>query len=472
MALRLHNTLGRELQEFVPLNDKQVGLYCCGPTVYNYAHIGNLRTYVFEDVLRRTLEYLGYTVRHVMNVTDVGHLTDDGDEGEDKMIVGARERGMTVWQIAEHFADAFFSDLDELNVIRPSVICKATDHIDEMQQLIAKLEARELTYESGGNVYFATDDFRGYGELALLDRQELKAGARIEVDDQKKNPRDFVLWFTRSKFGHQAMLWDSPWGRGYPGWHLECSAMSMKYLGESFDIHCGGVDHINVHHTNEIAQTEGATGHPSVAYWVHGEFLIMDTGRMGKSEGNAVTLKTVKKRGFKPLDYRYYLFGAHYRTQLTFTWEALTGARNARMALNDRVAGLAQAAGDPDGTPVGELGEAARVAREAMVESISDDMNIPKALGQLWALMKDDSVPAADRLGVALDMDSVLGLKLSDAAAGGAAVLPEGLAALISEREQARARKDFARADELRDELRQRGVLVEDTASGTTWKLV
>ncbi|MEE8440500.1 MAG: cysteine--tRNA ligase, partial [Spirochaetia bacterium] len=437
MALRLHNTLGRELQEFVPLNDGQVGLYCCGPTVYNYAHIGNLRTYVFEDVLRRTLEYLGHTVRHVMNVTDVGHLTDDGDEGEDKMIVGAREQGMTVSQIAEHFTDAFFRDLDELNIARPSVVCRATDHIDEMQQLIAKLEARDLTYESGGNVYFSIDDSVGYGRLALLDRQELKAGARIVVDQQKRNPHDFGLWFTKSKFGHQAMLWDSPWGRGYPGWHIECSAMSMKYLGESFDIHCGGVDAISVHHTNEIAQTEGATGHRWVTYWVHGEHLIMDTGRMGKSEGNAITLETVKERGFEPLDYRYFLFGAHYRTQLTFSWHALSGARNARVALVDRVAGLAQETGKSDGAPVDELGESARVMRDAMIESISDDMNIPKALGQLWALMKDVSVPAGDRLGVALDMDRVLGLKLADAAAGGGAALPEDLAALISERERA-----------------------------------
>ncbi len=472
MALRLHNTLGRELQEFVPLNDTQVGLYCCGPTVYNYAHIGNLRTYVFEDVLRRTLEYFGYTVRHVMNVTDVGHLTDDGDEGEDKMMVGAREQGMTVWQIAEHFTEAFFRDLDELNIVRPTVVCKATDHIDEMQQLIVKLEARGLTYESGGNIYFSIDDFPGYGRLALLDRQKLKPGARIVVDDQKKNPHDFVLWFTKSKFGHQAMLWDSPWGRGYPGWHVECSAMSMKYLGESFDIHCGGVDHINVHHTNEIAQTEGATGHSWVTYWLHGEFLIMDAERMGKSEGNAITLETVKERGIEPLDYRYYLFSAHYRTQLTFSWDALAGARNARVALNGRVADLARAAGESGASMVDDLGDAAGTARNAMIESLSDDMNIPKALGQLWALIKDDSVRAADRLGVALDMDRVLGLRLSEASAGGAAPLPEDLAALISEREQARARKDFGRADELRDELRRRGVLVEDTASGTKWKLV
>ncbi|MFW6248124.1 MAG: class I tRNA ligase family protein, partial [bacterium] len=248
MGLKLYNTLGRKLEEFVPIREGHVGLYCCGPTVYNYAHIGNLRTYVFEDVLRRVLERNGYEVKHVMNITDVGHLTDDADEGEDKMLVGARQRGMTVWDVADHFTKAFFADIERLNVKMPTVACKATDHIPEMQALVKRLEERGLTYRAGGNVYFSIDEFPGYGELALLDRQELKAGARIEVDSAKRNPHDFVLWFTQSKFEHQAMQWDSPWGRGYPGWHLECSAMSMKYLGEHFDIHTGGVDHINVHH--------------------------------------------------------------------------------------------------------------------------------------------------------------------------------------------------------------------------------
>ena len=472
MALRLFNTLGREIQEFIPLSDKIVGLYCCGPTVYNYAHIGNYRTYVFEDVLRRSLEYLGYQVNHVMNVTDVGHLTDDADDGEDKMMVGARERGMTVWEIAEHFTDAFFRDLGDLNITSPSVVCKATDHIEEMQKLISDLEKNGLTYEAGGNVYFSIDAFPGYGKLALLDRQELRAGSRIEVDIQKRNPHDFALWFTNSKFGHQSMLWDSKWGRGYPGWHIECSAMSMKYLGESFDIHCGGVDHISVHHTNEIAQSEGATGHDWVKYWLHGEFLIMDAGRMGKSEGNAITMQTVRDHGFDPLDYRYYLFGAHYRTQLSFSWDALAGARSARASLNERVVALARENGGATETEIDNIGDTARAAQARMIESISDDMNVPKALGELWVFAKDDSIPAGDRLSVVLDLDRILGLKLSEVAASARDALPHHLAALITEREQARARRDFARADELRAELREQGVLVEDTADGTTWKLV
>jgi len=468
MALRLYNTMGRSTQVFTPITPGEVGLYCCGPTVYNYAHIGNLRTYVFEDVLRRTLEYLGYRVRHVMNVTDVGHLTDDADDGEDKMMVGARERGMSVWEIAEFFTGAFFSDLEELNVARPTIVCKATDHIQDMQDLVTTLERRGLTYESGGNIYFSIRDFPRYGEMAMLDRQGLQAGARISVDEQKKDPHDFVLWFTNSKFGHQAMMWDSPWGRGYPGWHLECSAMSMKYLGEAFDIHCGGVDHINVHHTNEIAQSEGATGKPWVRFWMHGEFLVMGDDRMGKSEGNAVTLQTLKESGIDPLDYRYYLFGAHYRTQLSFSWDALSAARSARQSLNERVAALAAEGEDVE---VDGLADAARSALDGMVESLSDDLNVPRALGQLWSLVKTDSVPRRERLAVVRELDRVLALDLGRTEQSEGELAPD-LAAMIREREAARAQKNFKLADKIRDELRDQGVLIEDTPAGTKWKFV
>lgn len=470
MALKLFNTLGRKLEEFVPITNDRVGLYCCGPTVYNYAHIGNLRTYVFEDILRRVLERHGYEVKHVMNVTDVGHLTDDADEGEDKMLVGARERGMTVWEIAEHFTKAFFEDIKRLNIEMPTVTCRATEHIPEMQHLVERLEERGLTYEGGGNVYFSIDRFPRYGELALLDRQELKAGARIEVDSAKKNPHDFVLWFTQSKFEHQAMQWDSPWGRGYPGWHLECSAMSMKYLGEHFDIHTGGVDHINVHHTNEIAQSEGATGRKWVNYWLHGEFLVMPTGRMGKSEGNMVTLSTLTERGYDPLDYRSFLLGAHYRTQLSFSWEALDAARSARSSLVEQLRELADAAEgwSPDDDVA--LGKAASSARAEIDEAFDDDLNAPRALGTLRAFLKNDAVPPAERLAVALDADGVFGLRLREAVTTREELAPE-LAAMIAEREQARKEKDFARADALRDKLREAGVVVEDTPSGTKWKL-
>ncbi|TVQ19401.1 MAG: cysteine--tRNA ligase [Spirochaetaceae bacterium] len=485
MDLYLHNTLTRSLDRFEPIEEGEVRLYCCGPTVYNYAHIGNLRTYVFEDLLRRVLERAGYRVHHVMNITDVGHLTDDGDDGEDKMIIGARERGMSVWEIAEFFTDAFFRDSDLLNNTRPTEVPRATEHIAEMQELIATLEAKGYTYQAGGNVYFEIGKFADYGRLALLDRQQLMAGARIEVDEGKRHPHDFVLWFTNSKFEHQAMQWDSPWGRGYPGWHLECSAMSMKYLGDRIDIHCGGVDHVNVHHTNEIAQSEGATGKKWVNYWLHAEFLIMPSGRMGKSKGNMVTLSTLVEEGFDPLDYRYFLLTAHYRTQLTFSPEALAAARAARRSLvrqlRDAAARSGAAADDlAGGSSRDRLGPTARATLDAIDDAFMHDLNAPKALGLLRAMLNDDTADPADLLRVALDADRVFGLRLADELRGDDGVrddrvrdgdeLPEDLVALIREREQARRDRDYAAADRIRDRLRAAGVRIEDGPDGTVWK--
>jgi cysteinyl-tRNA synthetase len=312
--MQLYNTMTRSVEDFKPLEDKKVKLYACGPTVYNYAHIGNLRTYVFEDILRRSLEYFGYSVIHVMNVTDVGHLVGDNDDGEDKMVKSSRETGKSVYEIADFYTRAFFQDTGKLNIKQPSIACRATEHIQEMIALVQRLERKGHTYFSGGNVYFSIDTFPEYGSLARLELDALLSGTRIAVDQNKRNPKDFVLWFTKSKFENQAMTWDSPWGRGYPGWHLECSAMSMKYLGEQFDIHCGGTDHIPVHHTNEIAQSEAATGKsPWVRYWLHGEFLLDDTGKMSKSKGEFLTLPYLEKQGYSPLDYRYFCLGAHYR---------------------------------------------------------------------------------------------------------------------------------------------------------------
>jgi cysteinyl-tRNA synthetase len=482
MTLRLFNTLGRQEQEFHPRTDAYVGMYCCGPTVYQYAHIGNLRTYVFEDLLRRVLEYFGYSVEHVMNITDVGHLTDDADQGEDKMFESSRELGQSVWEIAEHFTQAFFADTDKLNIERPHQTPRATEHIEDMIRLIQRIEANGYTYEAGGNIYFDTEKFPNYGELALLERQDQQAGARVEVDSYKRHPRDFVLWFTRSKFGRQTMMWDSPWGYGYPGWHIECSAMSMRYLGDQFDIHCGGIDHIPVHHTNEIAQSEAATGKKWVNYWIHGEFLIMDTGKMSKSKGGFVTLGTLEEEGFEPLDYRYFCLGGHYRSQLQFSYDALVAARRARLNLLERIGVLEGevAGGDGNGTAPEQLESRINAASQAaqdylrrFEQHLAGDLNTPKALAELWSVIKDETVSERDKLSVIARMDRVLGLKLlEEKIAGTPEELDEDLQELIRERASARKERNFARADEIRDILVQRGIVLEDTPQGTRWKKV
>jgi len=462
--MKLYNTADRRVVDFIPLEPGKVSMYCCGPTVYNYAHIGNLRAYLFEDVLRRTLTQAGFTVKHVMNVTDVGHLTGDGDDGEDKMVKGAREKGMTVWDIAKFFTDAFFHDTTRLNIERPTVVAAATEHIPQMIALIERLEANGLAYRAGGNVYFDTSKFPDYGKMALLDRQEAPALSRVDADAGKKNPRDFVLWFTQSKFGDQAMTWDSPWGRGYPGWHIECSAMSIYHLGERFDIHCGGIDHVKVHHTNEIAQSEGALGHKWVNYWLHNEFLLLSKEKMSKSSGEFLTLQLLVDKGYDPLDYRYFCFGAHYRSALTFTWEALDSARNARRNLTDRV--LEWKAAGPPAAP----GAGTAAALKAWKNALESDLATPQALAALWALVKDLGLSPAEKLGAVLVMDKVLGLGLSELEAQTRTPVPSEVAALAEARTQARQAKEWKRSDEIRDELKALGWSVEDTAAGPVLK--
>lgn len=472
MELKLYNTMTRKLETFYTIEAGKAGMYTCGPTVYNYAHIGNLRTYVFEDLLRRSLEYAGYEVNHVMNVTDVGHLTDDADEGEDKMVKSSREKGMSVWDIAQFYTDAFFEDVEQLNILMPSNVCRATEHIDDMIHLIERIEDRGHTYESGGNVYYSIDTFPEYGKLARLDSQDLQSGKRIDVDQNKKNPRDFVLWFTRSKFEHQAMMWDSPWGKGYPGWHIECSAMSMRYLGDQFDIHCGGVDHIPVHHTNEIAQSEGATGKTWVNFWIHGEFLIMNTGKMAKSKGNFITLRTLQEEGYDPLDYRYFCLGGHYRSQLQFSFEALGAARAARLNLLERLKELREDADAADLNAIGEaalnsIGAAAKDYLEEFSSYIAADLNVPRGLSVLWTVVKDENLSAVEKLVLVYEMDRIFGLELEKS--GKTEVLEDEVQNLIEEREQARREKNFARADEIRERLLERGVVLKDTPEGTRW---
>ncbi len=469
MKLRFFNTMGRSVQDFNTIEKGVAKMYCCGPTVYNYAHIGNLRAYLFDDILRRTLEYAGYKVDHVVNITDVGHLTDDNDDGEDKMVKSSRESGKSVWDIAEFFTEAFFRDVDSLNIIRPTVAPKATEHIQEMIEIIKRLEEKGYTYEAGGNIYFNIDKFPDYGKLALRDRQDLHAGARIAVDAKKINPHDFVLWFTKSKFEHQAMVWDSPWGRGYPGWHIECSAMSMKYLGEQFDIHCGGIDHISIHHTNEIAQSEGATGKKWVNYWMHNEFLIMNKGKMAKSAGNFLTLDSLVQDGFDPLDFRYFTLGGHYRSQLQFSMESLSSARSARENFFDRVLQLKK---ETDNTPSSELGSEAKAYITKFQDHISTDLNTPRVLAELWLMLKDGKVTPADKLAVVYEFDKILGFNvenMSVAEPEGEEELDAETMNLINARNTARKEKNWKKADELRDMLLTKGIEIKDTPNGTVW---
>ena len=467
----LFNTLGRQLQAFEPIVPGKAGFYGCGPTVYNYAHIGNLRAYITHDILVRTLRRLGYEVNHVMNVTDVGHLSGDNDEGEDKMVASAAERGKSVLEIADFYTQAFFRDTALLNITKPTVVCKATDHIPEMIELIKRMEEQGFTYLAGGNLYFDISKFPRYGDLAMLRLDELKAGARTDLDGNKRNAGDFVLWFTKSKFENQALLWDSPWGRGYPGWHIECSAMSIKYLGETFDIHAGGIDHIPVHHTNEIAQSEAATGkHPWVRYWVHNEFLVMDKGKMSRSSGGFLTLQTLIDEGYDPLDYKYFLLGGHYRSQLQFSYTALDGARSSRKSLCERLRHLSAQAED-----LKDLSQKYKGAEEYLKnfnKALEDDLSTPRALAELWGLVKDPSINPKDALAAAFDMDGVFGLDLQKEAvlqSENPSFVAE-IESLIEERKSAKAAKNYEQADEIRRQLRDRGILLEDSPAGTTWK--
>ncbi|MDR1587773.1 MAG: cysteine--tRNA ligase [Treponema sp.] len=478
MAFSFFNTLGRQMQSFEPFRPGKVGFYGCGPTVYNYAHIGNLRAYVTHDVLVRSLRRAGYDVTHVMNITDVGHLSGDNDEGDDKMVKSAEERGKSVLEVADFYTEAFFNDTRRMNIVRPTVVCRATGHVADMIALIKRIEAGGYTYSAGGNLYFDISKFPAYGELALLQLDEQKAGARTGVDENKRNSGDFVLWFTKSKFENQALLWDSPWGRGYPGWHIECSAMSIKYLGEQFDIHSGGIDHIPIHHTNEIAQSEAATGkHPWVKYWIHNEFLVLDKGKMSKSAGGFLTLQSLVDAGYDPLDYRYFLLGGHYRSQLQFSYEALDSAKNARKSLCDRIRALALKAGAAPGTenagPGGGVPDGAAKYLADFNIALEHDLSTPRALAGLWGMLRDRSLAPAAALEAAFDMDRVLGLGLEDAVKQEKPAEDEALVreieSLIAERAAAKKAKDFALADSIRANLKERGIILEDGPGGAVW---
>jgi cysteinyl-tRNA synthetase len=479
MSFTFYNTLGRKKQLFFSIKENCVGFYGCGPTVYNYAHIGNLRAYVLHDILVRSLRRGGYEVNHVMNITDVGHLSGDNDDGEDKMVKSAEERGKSVLEIADYYTKAFFNDTDRMNITRPTIVCKATDHISDMISLIERIEKKNYTYFAGGNLYFDVSRFRTYGNFAQIKLDEQQSIARTEQDLNKKNPQDFVLWFTKSKFENQALTWDSPWGRGYPGWHIECSAMSMKYLGEQFDIHAGGIDHIQIHHTNEIAQSEAATGKkPWVTLWLHNEFLVLDSEKMSKSAGGFLTLQSLVDEGFDPLDYRYFLLSGHYRSQLQFSLEGLKGAKNSRKSLIDKVRALANKAGIDnidalDGINVAQ-GESAKYI-EGFNKEIEDDLNTPRALAELWGLLKE--APATPQsLAAVFDMNKVLALGLEEAFITKKVQkndeLSHEIEELIKKRAEAKKAKDFATADQIRQNLKERGIILEDQSGGTVWKYI
>ncbi|MBS3079579.1 cysteine--tRNA ligase [Candidatus Pacearchaeota archaeon] len=452
MVLKLFNTLGRKKQEFKPIHGKEVGIYTCGPTVYWYQHIGNLRSYIFADILKRVLIYDGFKVKHVMNVTDVGHLTSDADSGEDKMEKAALKEGKKAEDIANYYWKIFREDFKKLNIIEPNIWCKATEHIKEQIELIKKLEEKGYTYETSDGIYFDTSKYKDYGKLALLNVKGLEAGKRIEVGD-KRNKTDFALWKFSEEEGKRQQEWKSPWGIGFPGWHIECSAMSSKYLGEQFDIHTGGEDHIPIHHTNEICQSECAFGKkPWVNYWLHGAFLTFKGEKVSKSKGGLFTISELEEKEYKPLEYRYFCLNGHYRTQLEFSIENLDNAKNSLQRLKRIISSLPK---DNENSKIDKK------YLEEFENAINDDLDMPKALSVLWKLVRDEK--AEGKIKTIKKMDEVFGLDLLKKEE---IKIPHEVQKLVEEREKARKTKDFKKSDELRDKINKLGFNVADSKEG------
>jgi cysteinyl-tRNA synthetase len=475
--LRLFNTRTREIETFQPLVPGRASLYSCGPTVYNFAHIGNLRAYVFVDTLKRALQWRGYQVMHVMNLTDVGHLTDDADAGEDKMELAARRAGRDIWDLSRAYTAAFFEHTGDLGILPPDVVCRATDHLPEQIDLVRRIEATGAAYRIDDGIYLDTAKVPGYADFARLSVAGQEAGARVDMVQGKRNPTDFALWkFARGE--KRQMEWESPWGRGFPGWHLECSAMATHYLGDRFDLHTGGIDHIPVHHTNEIAQMRAATGRSEwVNTWLHNNFLVIDRGeetsgeKMAKSGENFLTLSVLRRWGIQPLAYRYFLLGAHYRKELKFSRANVEQAASGLTRLWREVAALrAPAAAAPASGTVGGATESAGY-RQRFAEAIADDLNTPRALAEVWGAVRDEAIAPADRFAFACDADRVLGLRLGDGPIGGAGVDPARVEAVIARRKAARAAKDFAAADQIRDLCAALGIRLKDGPQGTTWEM-
>lgn len=460
--MKLYNTLTRKIEEFIPWEKGIVKMYTCGPTVYSYAHIGNLRTYIMEDILEKTLRFLGYDVTRVMNITDVGHLTSDADTGDDKMVNSAKKEHKTVLDIAKFYTDAFFKDTNKLNIKKTDIVSPATENIAEYIKIISKLLETGYAYKAGGNIYFDTGKLDDYYKLTNHVGEELISGVRdtVEEDTNKKNKTDFVLWFTKSKFEDQELKWDSPFGKGYPGWHIECSGISLKYLGEYLDIHCGGVDNIFPHHTNEIAQSESYIGHTWCKYWVHGEHLNDATGKMSKSKGKVLTVSFLESEGYNPLSYRFMVLQSHYRKQLTFSLESLSGAENAYKKLKNKINNL------KDDGKVSENIKETYVTK--FKECLEDDLNTANAITLLYDLLKEDTTDST-KLKVIEEMDKVLSLDLLKQETTN--VDEAYINKMIEKRNDAKKNKDYALADSIREELEKSGIILKDTREGTIYEV-
>lgn len=456
--MKLYNTLSRTIEEFSPINPSEVSMYACGPTVYDYAHIGHMRKYINDDIIRRVLEFNGYTVRHVMNITDVGHLASDGDEGEDKLEKGAKKFGKSVLEVAQFFEEDFWRSIDRMHIKRPTIVARATEHIADQIELIQILQEKKFTYKTGQAVYFDVSRFKDYTALTGQDLEDKLIGARddVIVDSKKRNPQDFALWFfTKGRFANHALRWDSPWGEGFPGWHIECSAMAMKYLGLSIDIHTGGIDHVPVHHTNERAQSEAASGVEFVKYWVHHAFLLVDDLKMSKSKENFYTVDDILKKDIAPLAFRYLTYQTHYRTEMNFTWKSLVAAQQAL----ERVYEIAQ--GFPKTVGAGCI-EYDRDFKDA----VNNDINMPKAIAIMWEMLRSKN-DDRDKAASLYAMDEVLGLRIHEHVVAMRSI-PEEVHTMVQEREVLRKQKLYSQSDQLRKKIEDMGYTIKDREEGKT----
>lgn len=465
MDINLYNTLTKRKEKFEPIDSKEVRIYSCGPTVYKDATIGNIRTNIFQDVLRRVLKYNGYKIKHAMNITDVGHLVSDGDDGEDKMLKSAREEKKTPLQIAEHYTKLFFEDLEKLNIETPEIICKATQHINEMLEYVKKLMENGYAYETSTAIYFDISKLDKYPILSNIDIEKQKAGARVEVDKEKRNPSDFALWIKAPE--NHLMKWDSPWGLSYPGWHIECSAMGQKYLGDEFDIHTGGIDLVPTHHENEIAQSKGKCGKIPAKYWIHGEYLLIDGGKMSKSLGNAYLIKDIEEKGYDPISYKLFSYSCHYRNKLNFTWAGIESASKSLEKLRNSYQTNLKGNDELISNDLEKLKE----AEENFHKAINDDLNMPLAMSFVWEVAKYEK--KNEQIAKVLEkFDTVLGIKIDkiNSKEDQSEEIEQEIIELLEQRKIARENKDWAKSDELRDIITQKGYTVKDTKEGQNIK--